>query len=141
MNTFEDVVNMFLSSISEVQFLNFNEEELFDELGIKVKMVIAKARVFENLSYNQNKGDFNRKITDVEATILAHGLIIEWLSPRIYNFELLESQMSSKDFSMFSNANRLSEMRALRLDSQIEFNQLIRDFDFDMMKLMTNEVK
>lgn len=139
MNTFEDVVNMFLSSISEIQYLNYKEEELFEELGIKVKMVIAKARVFDNLFFNQNKGDFNRKVSDMEATILTHGLIIEWLSPKIYSFELFENQMSSKDFTTFSNANRLSEMRALRLDSQTEFNNLINDFDFDLTNFQNKE--
>lgn len=132
MNTFEDVVEMFLNTVREIDYINYTEEELFEELGIKVKMVISKARVFEDLTFNKNKGDLSRKVTDMEATILALGLVVEWLSPRVYNYELLESQLSSKDFTIFSNANRLSELRALRDDSRIEFHNLLADYDFDI---------
>ena len=52
MNTFEDVVEMFLSMISEVNYLDYTDEELFEELGLKVRMVIAKASVFKNLTFN-----------------------------------------------------------------------------------------
>lgn len=132
MNTFEDVVEMFLNTVREIDYINYTEEELFEELGIKIKMVIAKARVFEELSFDKSKGEFSRTVTDMEATILTLGLVVEWLSPRVYNYELLESQLSSKDFTVFSNANRLSELRALRDDSRIEFHNLLADYDFDI---------
>ncbi len=132
MNTFEDVVEMFLNTVREIDYINYTEEELFEELGIKVKMVIAKARVFKELSFDKSKSEFSRTVTDMEATILALGLVVEWLSPRVYNYELLESQLSSKDFTIFSNANRLSELRALRDDSRIEFHNLLADYDFDI---------
>lgn len=139
MNTFEDVVEMFLSMISEVNYLDYTDEELFEELGLKVRMVIAKASVFKNLTFNRNRVDFNRKVSDIEATILAHGLIVEWLSPKIFNYELLEGQLGSKDFTIFSNANRLSELRQLVQASKVQFYELISDYDLYVTYLADEE--
>ena len=131
MNTFEDVIDLFLNLITDVKYLTYTEEELYQELGMKVKIVVAKARVIKNLRYDVNKEDFNRKLTDSEAVLLSHGLVVEWISPKVNNFELFETQMSSKDFQQFSNANRLSEMRALRDDNESRFEYLLSQYDFD----------
>lgn len=129
MNAFEDVVEMFLSMITELSYLDYTEDELFEELGLKVRMVIVKAGVFKNLTFNRNRMDFNRKISDFEATVLAHGLIVEWLTPKIFNYEVLEGQLGSKNFTIFSNANRLSELRKLRETSKTQFYELVSDYD------------
>lgn len=139
MNTFEDVVDLFLTLVSDINFLDYSEEELYEELGLKTKIVIAKANVFKNLSYNKNKMDFNRKVDDREATIISHGLVVEWLTPKVFNFELLETQLGSKDFTMFSNANKLSEMRALLNASKQEFYGLISDYDLYVTYIAEDE--
>lgn len=139
MNTFEDVVELFLSMITELSYLDYTEDELFEELGLKVRMVIVKAGVFKNLSFNRNRMDFNRKISDFEATVLAHGLIVEWLSPKIFNYEILEGQLGSKNFTIFSNANRLSELRKLQQTSKVQFYELVSDYDLYQTYLADEE--
>lgn len=139
MNTFEDVVELFLSMITELSYLDYTEDELFEELGLKVRMVIVKAGVFKNLSFNRNRMDFNRKISEFEATVLAHGLIVEWLSPKIFNYEILEGQLGSKNFTIFSNANRLSELRKLQQTSKVQFYELVSDYDLYQTYLADEE--
>ena len=139
MNAFEDVVEMFLSMITELSYLDYTEDELFEELGLKVRMVIVKAGVFKNLTFNRNRMDFNRKISDFEATVLAHGLIVEWLSPKIFNYEILEGQLGSKNFTIFSNANRLSELRKLQQTSKVQFYELVSDYDLYQTYLADEE--
>lgn len=139
MNAFEDVIEMFLSMITELSYLEYSEDELFEELGLKVRMVIAKAGVFKKLTFNRNTMDFNRKISDIEATVLAHGLIVEWLSPKVLNYELLEGQLGSKDFTIFSNANRLSELKKLMQDSKAQFYELVSDYDLYQTYLADEE--
>lgn len=131
MNDFTDVVSLFLNLITDFSYADYTEDELLEELGMKIKMVIAKARVIKDLDYNTVTGMLTRKVTNFEATMLAYGLIIEWVSPRINSVELFETQLSSKDFTMFSNANRLNEMRSLKRDATIEFYTMIDDYDFD----------
>ncbi len=129
MNTFADVIDLFLASITDLKYVSYTEEELIQELGLKSKVVIAKARVLTDLYFDVSRNSFSRGLTDEESVIIAHGLIVEWITPKINNFELFETQMSSMDFQQFSNANRLSEMRALRDDSEYYFLHLVSQYD------------
>lgn len=130
MNTFEDVIDMFLNLLSEAKYIEYDIDELKLELGIKVRMVLARTRVIKKVQFDKETQEFTRELNDTEALILAHGMMIYWLSPKIYNYEFLETQLASKDVTTFSNSGLLSEMRALKNDSEIEYNNLVTDYDF-----------
>ena len=130
MNTFEDVIDMFLNLLSEAKYIEYDIDELKLELGIKVRMVLARTRVIKKVQFDKETQEFTRELNDTEALILAHGMMTYWLSPKIYNYELLETQLASKDVTTFSNSGLLSEMRALKNDSEIEYNNLVTDYDF-----------
>lgn len=130
MNTFEDVIDMFLNLLSEAKYIEYDIDELKLELGIKVRMVLARTRVIKKVQFDKETQEFTRELNDTEALILAHGMMIYWLSPKIYNYEFLETQLASKDTTTFSNSGLLSEMRALKNDSEIEYNNLVTDYDF-----------
>ena len=130
MNTFEDVIDMFLNLLSEAKYSEYDIDELKLELGIKVRMVLARTRVIKKVQFDKETQEFTRELNDTEALILAHGMMIYWLSPKIYNYEFLETQLASKDVTTFSNSGLLSEMRALKNDSEIEYNNLVTDYDF-----------
>lgn len=139
MNGFQDVIDMFLNLISEVKYLEYDLEELKIELGIKSKMVLAEARVIKKVKFNSQEQEFTRGLTDMEALILAHGLVVNWVSPKIYNYELLETQIASKDFTIFSNSGLLGELRALLEKSESKFYGLVLDYDYDITYLATDE--
>ena len=130
MNTFEDVIDMFLNLLSEAKYIEYDIDELKLELGIKVRMVLARTRVIKKVQFDKETQEFTRELNDTEALILAHGMMIYWLSPKIYNYAFLETQLASKDVTTFSNSGLLSEMRALKNDSEIEYNNLVTDYDF-----------
>ena len=132
MNTFQDVIDMFLNLISEAKYLEYDLSELKLELGIKARMVIARTSVLKKVQFDRNTQELTRELNDMEALILAHGLIIYWLSPKIYNYELLETQIASKDVTIFSNSGLLAEMRALKNNSEAEYHSLVADYDFTL---------
>ena len=129
MNTFDDVIDMFLNLLSEAKYIEYSLDELKLELGIKVRMVLARTRVIKKVQFDKETQEFTRELNDTEALILAHGMIY-WLSPKIYNYEFLETQLASKDTTTFSNSGLLAEMRALKNDSEIEYNNLVTDYDY-----------
>ena len=139
MNTYQDVIDMFLNLISEVKYLEYDLDELKVELGIKSKMVLAEARVIKKVKFDSKEQEFTRELTDMEALILAHGLVVNWVSPKIYNYELMETQIASKDFTIFSNSGLLGELRALLEKSEAKFHGLILDYDYDITYLATEE--
>lgn len=128
---FEEVFNVFLSLITDFDLVEMDENDLKMEMGLKTKIATSKLRIFKGLSFNPNTMSFNREITDFEATIIGHAVAIEWLTPQINSIELFRPQMSSKDFTQFSNANRLQEMRRLRNDMQSEVYRMIDEYDFE----------
>lgn len=130
MNTFDDVIDMFLNLLSEAKYIEYSLDELKLELGIKVRMVLARTRVIKKVQFDKETQEFTRELNDTEALILAHGMMIYWLSPKIYNYEFLETQLASKDTTTFSNSGLLAEMRALKNDSEIEYNNLVTDYDY-----------
>lgn len=130
MNTFDDVIDMFLNLLSEAKYIEYSLDELKLELGIKVRMVLARTRVIKKVQFDKETQELTRELNDTEALILAHGMMIYWLSPKIYNYEFLETQLASKDTTTFSNSGLLAEMRALKNDSEIEYNNLVTDYDY-----------
>lgn len=123
---------MFLNLISEAKYLEYDLSELKLELGIKARMVIARTSVLKKVQFDRNTQELTRELNDMEALILAHGMIIYWLSPKIYNYELLETQIASKDVTVFSNSGLLAEMRALKNNSEAEYHSLVADYDFTL---------
>ena len=105
---FEDVIDMMLTLLDDYQIANITDEELKLETSIKVNMVISRTS-FEELTFDIETEEFSRDLTVLEATILSYGLLMMWLSPFINNREVLQTQLTSKEVTSFSNANRIQQ--------------------------------
>ncbi len=131
LDDFENIFSIFLSLITDFDLVDMDEEDLKEEISLKTRIATSKIRVFKDLQFNPALNTFSRKVTDFEATMIGHAVAIEWINPQINTIELFRPQMSSKDFTQFSNANRLLEMRNLRTDMQSELNRMIIDYDVE----------
>ena len=135
---FEDVVDMMLTLLDDYQIAEITDEELQLEVGIKVNIVIAKAQL-ENLEFDKDFSEFNRELTVMEATILSYGLLMLWLSPFINNREVLQTQLTSKEVTSFSNANRIQQGIQLYKLAKTEFYQLVIDYNTLKIKAQIKE--
>lgn len=68
--------------------------------------------------YDEELEEFNITLTRKEQGILALSMIVHWLEPYVYNSDALKNAMSTKDFSMFSPAKLLEQMKGLLDQSQ-----------------------
>ncbi len=130
---FENVIDMMLTLITDYGVADMTDEELMMEVGIRTNMVIARAQL-SDLTFNSDSNEFNRELNGIEATILAYGLLMMWLSPFINNSEVLSAQLSSKEVTQFSNANRIQQGIALYKLAKTEFYQLVVDYDSLLLK-------
>ena len=135
---FEDVVDMMLTLLDDYQIAEITDEELQLEVGIKVNIIIAKAQL-ENLEFDKDFSEFNRELTVMEATILSYGLLMLWLSPFINNREVLQTQLTSKEVTSFSNANRIQQGIQLYKLAKTEFYQLLINYDTLQIKAQIKE--
>lgn len=125
---FEDVINMMLSLITDYGFNGLSDVDLVEDCKIRVNMVLVRAGI-DHITFDIDSEEFDDELTVMEATIIAYGLIMMWLSPTINNSEVLSTQLSSKEVTQFSNANRIQQGIALYKLAKTEFYQLVIDYD------------
>lgn len=135
---FEDVIDMMLTLLDDYQIANISDEELQLEVGIKVNMIISRAQI-PDLIFDTDFNQFNRDLSVLEATILAYGLLMMWLSPFINNREVLQTQLTSKEVTTFSNANRIQQGIQLYKMAKTEFYQLLISYDSLQIKAQIRE--
>lgn len=135
---FEDVIDMMLTLLDDYQIADISDEELQLEVGIKVNMIIARAQL-PDLVFDTDFNEFNRDLSVLEASILSYGLLMMWLSPFINNREVLQTQLTSKEVTTFSNANRIQQGIQLYKMAKTEFYQLVISYDNLQIKAQIKE--
>jgi hypothetical protein len=60
---------------------------------------------------------------------------VEYLTPKLLTDELLKQTLNSKDYSLYSQANQIKEIRELRDTYQQEANNLMILYTFTGSKL------
>lgn len=114
----QEVYNRFLSKITSYEYLDYTSEELFIELEENLKSVLAKYIIDMDLKI---KGEyFNRELKNIEIEILTHGLIAEWIQPKMNNIDWLEQNLKSSEYNTISEANQLNSIKKLYNDTKSE---------------------
>jgi HAMP domain-containing protein len=72
--------------------------------------------------------------------ILTEWMTVFWLKPFVNNIENIRNNLSTKDFSTFSNANILKEINATKNSVQKEFFNAITNYSYRHGDLVNMEV-
>lgn len=122
----ENVLSMFLRIITEYDYLDFTEEELVADFEEIMYMAITELQL-QGLLLDVDSEEFvsNRSIE----YIVAHASVLVWLEPKVNSAEMLAAQLTSTDFTQFSNANRLQACIKLYNQCESRLNNLILDYD------------
>lgn len=129
---------MMLTLLDDYQIADISDEELELETSVKVNMVLPRTG-FEDLTFNIDSWEFSRPLTGLEANIISYGLLMLWLSPFINNREVLQTQLTSKEVTTFSNANRIQQGIQLYKLAKTEFYQLLINYDSLKIKAQIKE--
>ena len=135
---FAEVIDMMLTLLDDYQIADITDEELELETSVKVNMVLPRTG-FEDLTFNIDSWEFSRPLTGLEANIISYGLLMLWLSPFINNREVLQTQLTSKEVTTFSNANRIQQGIQLYELAKTEFYQLLINYDSLKIKAQIKE--
>ena len=122
--TFDEVFDMFMSMITDYDFLKFTDNELYNELVMLLRKSMAKFRNFDGKA-EYDMEEFNKQLTDTEMHIIALGMLSAHISPRINNSTLLKQSVSMKDYQIYSQQAHLTALIDLK-------NTLDRDFHYYM---------
>lgn len=124
---YSEVDTMFLEDIKDDSFFLFEEEEREEILnGLRKKAVTRFKQCKKDLSdRNETEKQFNSILTDEEKLIIATAMRKFWLNDKIYNLELLQQRMSSKDWKLTSQAEHLLRLSVLKQDLESEISRMI----------------
>ena len=111
---FTEVYEMFLSKITDYDILKLDEDELNQEFKMLLKKALARFVYIKDVSVDYDFEQFSRELTELEIDIISSYMVSAWISPKINSITLLRQSLSSKDFSMYSQANHLKELMELK---------------------------
>lgn len=134
--SYQHIYERFLPKISDYSFIKMTDDEVEYQLEKYLKSSIVKFRYCQKLS-DRNELDklFNLDLTDEEQEILSILMCVEYLSPKILTDDLLRQTLSSKDYTLYSQANHIKEVRSIKDSFQREANSMMILYTYNKNKM------
>lgn len=130
----------FLEKITEFDLLKLEENDqvsIVDGFMKKALMEFSYVCKYDFLS----TGDDAERTFDVEVesgkdlyeivNIVSEGMVVAWLKPYLYKQQLLNNVLNTRDFSVYSPAELLKQVRATYEKAQRDFTQMIREYSYN----------
>lgn len=124
MTSYETIYNRFLSRTTDFNLAELDDYTLSEMLKSWLHSAVVKTRTSSNLSCNDEDEVFENDLTNLDIELLAMGMTLAWLDQALNSTELTMMYIGGKESKFFSQANQLSELRALRADTLREMQQL-----------------
>ena len=129
----------FLSKINEYNFLRLVEEDRNTIVDGYMKRAIAAFKKICKYDLTTTGDDMERfflidvSTEDVDelVDIVSEGMVMQWLKPYVYQQELLENALNTKDFSTYSPAELLLRVGNAYKDVKKDYTQMIREYSFN----------
>ena len=113
----EEIYRKFLGMIEDEEWLLVDDEVIEDlMLNYLENATVEFHQCKKDLTIDYNNMCFVEELSMNEAMILAWGMVIHYLQPKIKREENLRQFVSDKDFNKLSNANML--MRLMNLEEK-----------------------
>ncbi|OZB98025.1 hypothetical protein [Paenibacillus sp. XY044] len=126
---FDEIYDVFLSQISDSIFMENDADD-----GLKYRYLLNSIPRFRKCKLDLSKRDglsFEERLGDEDILILGTLMVVEYLNPLIISIENLKQFMSTKDFSMTSQAAHLKQLLDIRDTKRKEAEKLILDYTYN----------
>lgn len=133
---YESIYSRFLPKVTDYLFVTLFDYEVEEHLETYLKSSIIKFRYCDKLgNRDELLKQFNGDLTEEEQEILSVLMCVEYLTPKLLTDDLLKQTLNSKDYSLYSQANHVKEIRELRNTCQQEANNLMILYTFTKSKM------
>ena len=108
--SFDEIYKRFLAKIADYEMLEYGEATLEEYL---LDLLTASIDDFSELckqdisTVDLSLSMFYVTLTQREKDILALGMVVHWIRPKVYNSDMLRNVLNTKDYSVYSPANLL----------------------------------
>lgn len=124
---FSEVFDLFLSNITDYSLAELDDFSLEENMkNWLVNGISSYPNPKSDLSdFDVTLSSFNIDLQHYEKVILGKLMTIEYINPYILDETLLKQKLSLKDYSVYSPANHLKELRLLKESLQSEVSRII----------------
>ena len=123
MNTsIEEVIDLYLAKIENYDYLDYDEDELLEELRPMMNSAISKLFTID-VSIDWDTEEFSRELAPIEQNIIAYALVEEFISQKVNSIKVLENHLAMKDYNLYSSANMLKQLQTAlaRAQSDVQY--------------------
>jgi len=126
----EKIFSSFLSQIEDESWLEVDEEVLIELMYDYLIKSIVEFNVCEkDLTLDFENNEIVSDLDEDEILILAFGMVIHYLAPKILREENLQQMVTSSDFSKLSNANMLDKLLKLRVQIRNDYQMYLHKYE------------
>ena len=126
----EIIFSNFLSQIEDESWLEIDEEVLEELMYDYLNKSIVEFNVCtKDLRINPQTNEIVSDLGEDEAQILAFGMVMHYLTPKILREENLQQMVTSSDFSKLSNANMLDKLIKLRVQVRNDYQMYLHKYE------------
>ena len=133
--SYSEIFNAFMYKIEGYKLIPLVTEDRERIINIYLTAACRKAykkcRQYVDLNDRDDKmQEFHIDLEDDMIDILAECMITEWLKPKLYSDELIESRLNTKDYTEFSPAKLIEQVRAVYDMSELASKVAINNYTF-----------
>ena len=121
---YEKIYERFLNSVTDFNLVELDDHTLNEMLKDWLHKAVVRARTSSDLSRDNDIEEFNSDLSDLDIELLSLGMKLAWLDQTLGSTELTLQFVGGKEEKYYSQANHISELRALREDTKLEMQKL-----------------
>lgn len=113
---FSKIYEKFIFKVKAYNISELVEKDRDDLLRIYLDAVCSKyikEFKFDCCDIDEENQAFNADLNILEMDIIAEAMIVEWLSPIIYDFDVLQNNLYTRDFTEYSNSKILERLESV----------------------------
>ena len=123
--------NRFLGKITDDLLLTMSDEGLERTIDMYRDSATVRFKQCNKFgTYDDELRLYETDFTNEEIEIVASYMVLEWIRQRVNSIELLKQGMSTKDYSMYSQANHIDSLMKLKKDTESEANRMVVSYTY-----------
>jgi|HigsolmetaGSP11D_1036233.scaffolds.fasta_scaffold07301_2 hypothetical protein len=127
-----EVYDFFLTKVQDYSFIQLNESGDLEAYLLKHlrSAIVRFTSSVKDLTIDTTTQSFIEDLTDFEKEILATLMTISYVSSQITHVKNMEQILSDKEYKIYSTANHLSQLVALKRELDKEVSNLMVTYSY-----------
>lgn len=138
--SYDDLTRAFLSKVAEYDFAQMLSEDREEIVDGYMKSAVAHFSRITRLPIAPTANDYVREyeyeleedVYEETVEIISTGMVVQWLTPFLYTQDLLERSLNTNDFTQYSPAELLKQIKSTRADASKEFRNSCKDLSYSL---------